>query len=149
MRFSWQCPTCAAQIGNETHARMLTCPFCGSLLIADEEKKKFYLVKNEDSWYFFPKKYLGDNTGYIRCENGEEYYLHENGKWYLLHEGDRYLLTGEQDCKEGEKHYEDKVVELWGALPIVAPPGTVVKTTISDEIICKRTKKSIYVFEKV
>ncbi len=146
MRFPWQCPTCAAQLDNSIGAKMLTCPFCGSLLIADMEREKFYLVKNENSWYYFPKKYLHGNTGYIGYENGEEYYLYD-GEWFLTQE-ERYRLIDENaDCSGFEEISRDVVNYIWGSLPIIAPPGTEVITLKKDNLLCKRTKKHSYLFE--
>ncbi|NPA75913.1 MAG: hypothetical protein GXO25_07545 [Euryarchaeota archaeon] len=147
MRFEWQCPTCAAQIGNEKNASMLTCPFCGSLLISDFEQNKFYLVKKENGWYFFPKKYIGEHDGYIKYGEEEDYYTYREDAWYVIHRGIWYKLVNE-DVEIDTKECRGEVKEIWGALPIVAPPGTELKVFKEERTLRITTKKKVYVFER-
>ena len=133
MRLPWQCPTCYAELGDKKYAKMLTCPYCGSLLIVNPSKKGFYRVPKEKGWYYFSKI---SPYGYIRFGEFEEYYRYLNGKWYLLKNFSLYVLSEEKDkimeiIEEGEVNY------IWGELPIVAPPESVLKTAKNDKGLVK------------
>ncbi len=135
MRLEWQCPTCYAELGDRSYARMLTCPYCGSLLIVNSEKKKFFRVPKDGGWYYFSKV---ESPGYIRYGRYEEHYAYVD-KWYLLKNGEIYAMDDSQtidfeDCKmldEGEVKY------IWGELPFIAPPKSVIKTAICENGLMK------------
>ncbi len=146
MRLGWQCPTCFAELGDKTHARVLTCPFCGSLLIVDKKKKKFYLAKKDRGWYFFPKKYLGENTGYLRFGEHEEYYNYKNGEWYLIKGNKKYKLEKEFCECNGKVIEKGEINYIWGELPILAIPEMELQTIECNEGICKKSSKGEYFF---
>ncbi len=149
MRLGWQCPTCFAELGDKSHAKTLTCPFCGSLLIVDPEKKKFYLAKNEQGWYYFPKKYLGGNSGYLKFGEHEEYYRYSDGKWYLIRGEKEYIFEGETcDC-EGKKEEEGEINYIWGDLPLIAIPGMLIEIHQCEEGVCIKSSKGNYFFRGI
>ncbi len=153
MRLSWQCPVCFGQIDTKNKSKMLTCPFCGALLIADSAEKKFYLVKKKKDWYFFSKKYLGEYNGYIRFGEYEDFYVYYGDKWYLVKNGEKYVMNGNKIDEfeiEGMKEIEKgKVSYIWGHTPIIALPETKLITLQSNEEICKLTNENAYLFTKV
>lgn len=122
MRLPWQCPTCYAELGDRSYAKMLTCPYCGSLLIVEREKRKFLRVPKDSLWHYFPK---GEEGLVIYGEHSERY-LHLD-HWLLVKDGNVYRMVGETN-EEGEKVDEGEVVYLWGEFPFVAPPGSKIST---------------------
>jgi len=144
MRLTWQCPTCYAQLGDRSYARMLTCPYCGSLLIVNPEEKKFYRVPKGKGWYYFSKI---DSPGYIKFGEYEEHYKYERESWYLLKDGDIYQLQGEFPL-EGEIMEEGEVSFIWGEIPFVAPPGSILKTAKSKNKIYKIASRITLLFLK-
>ncbi len=149
MRLDWQCPTCFAELGDKSHARMLTCPYCGSLLIVKSDKKEFYLVKKDVGWYFFKKKDICDFSGYLKFGGHEEYYRYENGEWYLKKDNDLYILTSKIDCKGASLIDEGKVEYIWGELPVIAPPRSVIRDFKDENFLCREVSGKIYIFKKI
>ncbi len=147
MRLGWQCPTCFAELGDKSDSAMCVCPFCGSLLIVDKEKEKFYLAKKDNGWYFFRKKYLGDNDGYAKLSTMEILFRRENGLWTAEIEGERYMIgQSSEDCGE-ESSKIVRVEELWGDIPILLMPGMEIRISCGDKIkIC--TSRGSYVLER-
>ena len=147
MRLPWQCPTCYAELGDKSYAKMLTCPYCGSLLIVNAKDKKFYRVPKENGWYYFSKV---NSPGYIRFGNYEEHYKYDknNKKWYLLKNGEVYELKGELENLDGKIMEEGKVDYIWGEFPFVAPPGSVLKTALKGDKIIKISSRAILLFLK-
>ncbi len=130
MRLPWQCPTCYAELGDRSHAQMLTCPYCGSLLIVDSSHRKFLRVPKDGRWYYFPR----GEEGLIVYGDFKERYIFRD-RWYLIRD-EIYVLEGETDdggkvLEEGEVNY------LWGEFPFVAPPGSVVRTLEHPEGLVK------------
>jgi len=135
MRLPWQCPTCYAELGDKSYARMLTCPYCGSLLLVDSENRKFLRVPKKDgSWYYFPKV---SSPGYLKFGDYEEHYFYYNKKWYLLKEGKLYIMNKELQKKDYPVDEIGIVDRIWGEFPFVAPPGSRVKTAYCEEGLIK------------
>ncbi len=149
MRLDWQCPVCFAELGDKSHARMLTCPYCGSLLIVKPRKKEFYLVKRKIGWYYFKKKEIGNFSGYLKYGEHEEYYKFRNGEWYLKKNDWTYRLIGERNCDIFSPLEEGKVEYIWGELPIVAPPESIMKNFGNGNTLCKSVSGKTYLFEKI
>ncbi len=149
MRLGWQCPTCFAELGNREHAKVITCPFCGSLLVVDTSKKKFYLVKNENSWYYFPKKYIGSNSGYLKFGEHEIYFSRINEKWMAEFQGVKYGMDEETcaTCENGE--FVGDVEYIWGELPILALPKMKIQMCIENDELCIIGSRGSYLFRKV
>ncbi len=145
MRLPWQCPTCYAELGDKSYAAMLTCPYCGSLLIVNSKDKKFYRVPKDRGWYYFSKK---DSPGYIKFGDFEEHYRYFEGRWYLLKENELYEMKSRvrESCESIVE--EGKVEYLWGEFPFVAPPQSVIKTAICDDELYKVTSRIIILFFK-
>ncbi len=145
MRLPWQCPTCYAELGDRSYAKMLTCPYCGSLLIVNAKEKKFFRVPKEGSWYYFSKV---NSPGYIRFGNYEEHYKYQNGKWYLLKGRDLYVMDNKSMDLKGDIIEEGEVNYVWGEFPFVAPPGSILKTAIYENKIIKIAPRSTLIFLK-
>jgi DNA-directed RNA polymerase subunit RPC12/RpoP len=135
MRLPWQCPTCYAELGDKSYAKMLTCPYCGSLLLVDHKNKKFLRVpKKNGSWHYFSKV---PSPGYIKFGEYEEHYFHYRENWYLLKEEQLYIMDKEIP-KKGYAIEERGVVEyIWGEFPFVAPPGSEIMTAYFKDGIIK------------
>ncbi len=145
MRLAWQCPTCYAELGDKSYAKMLTCPYCGSLLIVNAKDKKFYRVPKGSGWYYFRKV---NSPGYIRFGNYEEHYKYDKNdkKWYLFKNGKVYELSGKLKSF-GEKIVEEGEVNcVWGEFPFVAPPGSVLKTAMEENKIIRISSRAILIF---
>ena len=147
MRLQWQCPTCYAELGDRSYAGMLTCPYCGSLLIVNSKEKKFFRVPKDGGWYFFSKI---NSPGYIKYGNYEEHYAYVN-RWYLLKDGSIYAKDYSPERKIGKCEIldEGKVEYIWGELPFVAPPKSVIKTAICEDGLMKIFPKGSIFFLKV
>lgn len=144
MRLPWQCPTCYAELGDKRYAKMLTCPYCGSLLIVNPSKKGFYRVPKERGWYYFSRI---SPYGYIKFGQFEEYYRYFNGRWYMLKDDRVYILT-EEKSEIMEITEEGKVSYIWGELPILAPPESILKTGITEKGVVKISSQgSIFFFD--
>ena len=144
MRLPCQCPTCYAELEDKSYAKMLTCPYCGSLLIVDAKHKKFYRVPKENGWYYFSKV---NSPGYIRFGDYEEHYKYDK-KWYLLKNGEVYELKEELENFEGKIIEEGKVEYIWGEFPFVAPPRSMLKTAIEGNKLIKLSSRVILLFLK-
>ncbi len=145
MRLDWQCPTCFAELGDKSHAKMLTCPYCGSLLIVDAEKKKFYRVPRGKGWYYFSKVNV---PGYIQFGEHREIYTYRQGKWFLIRQDGIYILISESENCDAEVVEEGKVTYIWGELPFVAPPESVLKTAICKNGLVKIAPREKLIFLK-
>ena len=141
MRLPWQCPTCYAEIGDKRHAKMLTCPYCGSLLIVHKDMK-FLRVPKESGWYYFPR---GEEGEIVYGEHRERYVYRDT--WYLIKNGEVYRMEEGED--EGEILDEGEVSYLWGEFPFVAPPGSVVKSLAVENGILKVFPREKILFLKV
>jgi len=142
MRLPWQCPTCYAELGDKSYAEMLTCPYCGTLLIVDAYHKKFLRVPKNGGWYYFSEI---NSPGYIKFGEYEEHYRYYQGKWYLLKDGILYELKGESRYK-GYIIEEGKVTYIWGEIPFIAPPGIVLKTAVHKDLLLKITSRVVLLF---
>ncbi|ADD08747.1 zinc ribbon domain-containing protein [Candidatus Aciduliprofundum boonei] len=145
MRLAWQCPTCYAELGDKSYAKMLTCPYCGSLLIVNAKDKKFYRVPKENGWYYFRK---ANSPGYIRFGNYEEHYKYDKNdkKWYLLKNGKVFELSGKLKSFGKSIVEEGEVSYVWGEFPFVAPPKSTLKTAIEEDKIIKISSRAILLF---
>lgn len=147
MRLEWQCPICYAQIGDKSHARMVTCPFCGTLLIVDSKNKKFYPVKKGRGWYYFPRIYLKGYDGIVKLGDSDLLFKYVNGQWHLHFGNGIYnLVNRQEECKYGD---EKDVVEIWGDISMIIVPEQSVKIGYWREGICVKTSKESYTFLKI
>ncbi len=150
MRKPWQCPTCYAELGDKGYAKMLTCPYCGSLLIVDRKRKKFLRVNAEKGWVWFKKM---DHYGTIVTDNGEERYFYAHNSWYLVFQGDTYsicLCEKFQDRNFNEKDAsESRVLYIWGEFPFIAPPNSKIKTIKLEDALIKKFPDETLCFFKV
>ncbi len=149
MRKPWQCPTCYAELGDKRFAKMLTCPYCGSLLIVDQARKKFLRVNAEKGWVWFKKM---DYYGIIVTDDGEERYFYSHNNWYLVFQGDTYSLSSCEKFQEiplDEKNVsESRVLYIWGEFPFIAPPTSKIKTIkLGDTLIKKFTDETLCFFK--
>ena len=146
MRLEWQCPICYAQIGDKSYARMITCPFCGTLLIVDSEKMKFYPVKKEKGWYYFPKVYLRGYDGYLKLDDMELFFKYSDGKWILhIDDGNYEMRDMDLNCD----HAEMNVEHVWGDLPLIATPEQRISLGRCPDGVVLRTSKGKYAFVKI
>ena len=147
MRLDWQCPICFAQIGDKSHAKMTTCPFCGTLLIVDSQRKKFYPVKKEKGWHYFPHIYLKGHDGILRLKNHDLFFKYVNGEWHLHFENEIYKLVDQlEECRNGE---EEDVVGIWGDLPVIVTPEQKVSIGYWKGGICLKISNESYTFMKI
>ena len=147
MRLKWQCPTCFAELGDKSYAKMSVCPYCGSLLIVDKERKKFYLAKHESGWYFFRKKYIGEYAGYVKLSDMEIYFLSKDGAWSATIEGKKYKIIEIENCKQPELESME-LEEIWGDVPILLMPNMDIKMKKSERI-CISTSRGAYALEPI
>jgi len=146
MRLSWQCPTCFAELGDKSHAKLSVCPYCGSLLVVDKARKKFYLAKHESGWYFFRKKYIGSYDGYAKLSDMELYFSYRDGVWSATIDGREYRIEELDKCESYEERVE--LEELWGDVPILLMPGMEIMIKISERI-CIKSSRGAYALEPI
>ncbi len=145
MRLPWQCPTCYAELGDKSYAKMLTCPYCGSLLIVNGKNKKFFRVPRGRGWYYFSKIPM---PGYIKFGEYEEAYVYKEEKWFLVRDDGVYEMQGIAHEFEGKMVEVGKVKYIWGEIPFVAPPESVVKTAKNGYILAKIAPRETLLFIK-
>ena len=149
MRFPWQCPTCYAQLDEKSRAKVSVCPYCGSVLVVDAEKKKFYLAKRKDGkWYYFPRVDIGERTGYLKFGNTELFFLLDEDEWYLCMDGALYHLEGEGNCM-ATGVYPGEVERIWGDIPILALPDMRIEMETCTEGILLKTSRDSAFFRRV
>ncbi len=149
MRFPWQCPTCYAQLDDKSRAKVSVCPYCGSVLVVDAEKKKFYPAKRRDGrWYYFPRVNIGERTGYLKFGNTELFFLLDEDEWYICMDGSLYHLEEGEECKSTSVYSAD-VGHIWGDIPILALPEMQVEMNICEEGILLKTSKDHAFFRRV
>ncbi len=147
MRLNWQCPICYAEIGDKSHAEMITCPYCGTLLIVDKEKKKFYPVKRERGWHYFPKIFLRGYDGYIKLGDEEFFFRFTSGKWYLHRGNEIYEPVDEKmNCIY---NVEASIEGVWGDIPLLATPEQKIFIGFCEGGMGIKTSKGEYVFMKI
>ena len=149
MRLKWQCPICYAQLNVLPEARMLTCPYCGALLRVGN-RANFYLIKKEVGWYYFPQKDITEFSGYIKYGENEEYYRYSRGKWYLIKDDRAYEMIIDENIKCDSLPFlgEGKMEYMWGQIPVLAPPGSLIRNYGNDKTICKSISDKIYIFRR-
>ncbi len=149
MRFPWQCPTCFAQLDDKHLAKVVVCPYCGSLLVVDSEKKKFYLAKHENGWYYFTKVPLGERTGYLRFADHEIFFILDGEKWLICYDGKIGEMIEEvppesENCEGVRK--DGEVQHIWGDLPILALPGMIIEMCENHDKIVLKSSRGAYIF---
>ncbi len=147
MRLKWQCPICYAEIGDKGHAEMITCPYCGTLLIVDSENKKFYPVKRGRGWHYFPKVYLRGYDGHIKLGGEEFFFRYTSEKWYLHLGNEIYeLVNKKMNCIY---NVETSIGAVWGDIPLLATPEQKIFLGFCEGGLAIKTGKKEYRFMKI
>ncbi len=106
------CPTCFAPLYPRKTTKVMTCKYCGSLLIL--RNGRGYTVKKDDGWYWFSSQKLREGISGIVITDKHTVEFGENGEIYV---------DGSAEIPENL----GIVKYIWGEIPVMAVPGKVLE----------------------